>query len=50
MSTRWSTACRGAEKANPASMMASRDRHHLLAPGLDQHAQRPWHLVSQLST
>lgn len=41
-------ARRGAEKANPASVMASRDSHHLLAPGLNQHAQRPGYLVSQL--
>jgi hypothetical protein len=43
-------ARRRAEKANPASVMASRDRHHLLAPGLDQHALRPEHLISQLPT
>jgi hypothetical protein len=42
-------ARRGAEEANPARVMAGRDRHHLLAPGLDQHTQRPGHLVGQLS-
>jgi hypothetical protein len=30
-----------AEKANPANVLASHDRHHRLAPGLDQHALRP---------
>jgi hypothetical protein len=30
--------------------MARRDRHHLLAPGRNQLAQRAGHLISQLST
>jgi DNA-directed RNA polymerase specialized sigma24 family protein len=43
-------ARRGAERANPAGVMTRGDRHHLLAPGLNQQAQRPGYLSSQLST
>ena len=40
----------GAEEANPAGVMARGDGHYLLAPGLNQQAQRPGRLISQLST
>jgi hypothetical protein len=44
------TTRRGAERANPAGVMTRGDRHHLLAPGLNQQAQRPGYLISRLST
>jgi hypothetical protein len=44
------TSSRGAEEADPAGVMARSDGHDLLAPGLNQQAQRPGCLISQLST
>jgi hypothetical protein len=35
-------------KADPPRVMAGRDLHHLLVPGLNKHAQWPRRLVSQL--